>query len=71
VITGRCDKILQVWGVVEHREFSLCDLPEAGEFPDHPSGKGLLGLLVPKPSNHTTPPILIYELRKAYVLKLC
>lgn len=33
-ITGRCNKILQVRCVVEHRELPLCDLPEAGEFTD-------------------------------------
>jgi hypothetical protein len=37
---------------MEHREFPFSNLLEAGEVPDHLSGKELLRLFVPKTSDH-------------------
>ena len=70
MITGWRDKILQVRCVVEHREFPLCDLPEAREFPDQFSGKQLFGLLVSKPSNHTVHPSIVLRVTYSVCAKI-
>ena len=69
-VACRREKVFQVRRVVEHREFPLRDLPEAGEFPDQLSCKELLCLLVPEPSNHGLNLPWFYDLRKADVLEL-
>ena len=45
-------QVLEIRRVIEHREFPLSNLLEAGEFPDHLSRKELLRLFVPKTSDH-------------------
>lgn len=45
-------QVLEIRCVIEHGQFSLSGLPEAGEFLDHLSCKELLRLFVPKPSDH-------------------
>ena len=45
-------QVLEIRRVIEHGQFPLRRLPEAGEFLDHLSGKELLRLFVPKPSDH-------------------
>ena len=45
-------QVLEIRRVIEHGQFPLRRLLEAGEFLDHLSGKELLRLFVPKTSDH-------------------
>lgn len=73
-VACRREEVFQVRRVVEHREFPLRDLSEAGKLLHHLAGEELLRLLVPKPSNHDIHPITVlrftYSVCAKYVLKL-
>ncbi len=58
-VACRREEVFQVRRVVEHREFPLRDLSEAGKLLHHLAGEELLRLLVTKPSNHDIHPITV------------
>jgi len=74
-VSGWRQQVFEIGGAVEHREFSLSHLSEAGKILHHLASKKLLRLLIPKPSNHDIQPIIAlrftYSVCAKFVLKLC